>query len=69
MAIGPAVLDRARRPFPVEPLRTLDALHLASALTAMETLGDVAVLSLDRRVRTAARASGLELLPRGDSAA
>ena len=26
------ILDRARRPFPGEPIRTLDALHLASAL-------------------------------------
>src|SRR4051812_27860920 len=27
------ILERARRPFPVEPVRTLDALHLATAVT------------------------------------
>jgi hypothetical protein len=64
MAIGPAVIDRARRPFPVEPVRTLDALHLASALGAKETLDDLAVLSLDRRVRSAASAIGLSVVPR-----
>ena len=29
-----AVIERARRPFPIEPIRTLDALHLAAALAA-----------------------------------
>ena len=66
MAIGPAVIDRARRPFPVEPIRTLDALHLASALGAKEALDDLFMLSLDHRVRAAARAVGLGVLPRGD---
>ncbi len=56
MAIGLAMIDRARRPFPVEPIRTLDALHLASALGAKETLDDLALLSLDHRIRSAARA-------------
>jgi predicted nucleic acid-binding protein len=27
------IVDRARRPFPGEPIRLLDAIHLASALT------------------------------------
>lgn len=35
--VSEAVLARARRPFPVEPIRTLDALHLATALTAPAT--------------------------------
>ena len=26
------IVDRARRPFPLEPIRALDAIHLASAL-------------------------------------
>jgi hypothetical protein len=26
-----AVLDRVRRPFPVEPIRTLDVVHLATS--------------------------------------
>ena len=68
MAIGPAVIDRARRPFPVEPIRMLDALHLASALDAKRTLDDLAMLSLDHRVRSAARAMGLSVLPSGAAA-
>jgi predicted nucleic acid-binding protein len=36
VAITEAVLSRVRRPFPVEPIRTLDAVHLATA----ELLGD-----------------------------
>lgn len=66
MAIGPAVIDRARRPFPVEPIRTLDALHMASALGAKEAFDDLVMLSFDHRVRAAARAVGLGVLPRGD---
>jgi predicted nucleic acid-binding protein len=68
MAIDPAVIDRARRPFPVEPIRTLDALHLASALGAKEALDDLAMLSLDHRVRSTARAMGLRVLPSGAAA-
>ena len=29
------IVDRARRPFPAEPIRTPDAIHLASALTGV----------------------------------
>src|SRR5215510_11628055 len=32
MRLTADIIDRARLPFPLEPLRTLDALHLASAL-------------------------------------
>jgi predicted nucleic acid-binding protein len=49
------VIERARRPFPVEPIRTLDALHLASALTARSALPGLILLSLDERMRTAGR--------------
>jgi hypothetical protein len=57
------VVERARRPFPVEPVRTLDALHLASALVASARLPDLALLSLDERVRSAGRALGLPVVP------
>ncbi len=57
------VLQRASRPFPGEPVRTLDAIHLASALVAREALAGVALLSLDRRVREAGRELGFEILP------
>lgn len=55
--------ERARRPFPVEPVRTLDALHLASAVTARKAVPDIAMLSLDQRIREAATQLGFPLLP------
>jgi predicted nucleic acid-binding protein len=57
------VLERARRRFPVEPIRTLDALHLASALIARSAVADLAVLSFDQRIRDNAAALGFDLLP------
>lgn len=63
LRITPAIVERARRPFPGDPLRTLDALHLASALAAAEISDDLAVLSLDHRVRGAAQALGLDVVP------
>jgi hypothetical protein len=58
VAIVDPILDRAGRPFPVEPIRTLDAIHLATA----EFLGDppqlVTVLTRDASVRDKARALG-----------
>ncbi len=61
--LGSDVLDRARRSFPAEPLRALDALHLASALAARATTPDLAFLSLDRRCRENARQLGFRVLP------
>jgi predicted nucleic acid-binding protein len=57
------VVERARRPFPGEPIRTLDALHLASALVARAAVPGLALLSLDQRMRAAGRGLGLEVLP------
>lgn len=57
------VMSRARAPFPLEPIRTLDALHLATALIFREALGDVWLLSLDERIRDNARALGIPVLP------
>lgn len=64
LALGPDVVDRARRPFPAEPLRTLDALHLASAILAQSVVADVTLLSLDDTLRRAGRALGFRLAPR-----
>ena len=47
------IVDRSRQPFPAEPIRTLDALHLASALAARSAVADVELLSLDDRIRRA----------------
>jgi len=58
-----AVAERARRPFPAEPIRTLDAVHLATATLANALVPEMAVVSLDRRVRHSARELGFTLLP------
>lgn len=58
-----SVLDRAGAPFPVEPVGTLDAIHLGSALAARSGLGPIAVLTLDHPVRRAAVALGFAVLP------
>lgn len=63
MPISREVIDRARRPFPTEPLRSLDAIHLASAMLAADGEPQLAVLSLDRRIRASAVALGLLTLP------
>ena len=57
------VLQRAKRTFPVEPVRTLDAIHLASALVARSAAADVALLTLDRRIREASVGLGFEVVP------
>jgi predicted nucleic acid-binding protein len=58
------VVDRARQPFPGEPIRTLDAIHVASTLVARTAVAGLKLLSLDERVRNAARKLGIEVLPR-----
>lgn len=63
LRIGEDVIDRARQRFSKEPIRTLDALHLASALVAKAAVPDLAILSLDDNVRENARAMGFDLQP------
>lgn len=63
LRLGGEVLERARRPFPKEPIRTLDALHLASALLARAVVPGLLVLSLDQRVRASAQGLGFTVLP------
>jgi len=61
LRIGPEIVERARQPFPGEPIRTLDAIHLASALLARATAPGLALLSLDERVRRAAAPLGMRV--------
>lgn len=63
LALDEPVLERARRAFPAEPVRTLDALHLASALEARRAVPELGMLSLDDRVRASAADLGFDLLP------
>jgi predicted nucleic acid-binding protein len=53
-----AVLERVRRPFPREPIRTLDAVHLATADALGEPPQLVTIVTRDDRVRENARALG-----------
>jgi len=57
------VLVRARQAFPREPLRTLDAIHVATALRHALEIGAPVMLSLDRQIRANAQALGLPVLP------
>ncbi len=50
MDISQGILHRAARQFPVEPVRSLDAIHLATALEFLEIYPELEVLSLDRRI-------------------
>lgn len=59
MAVTADVLTRAARPFPVESVRTLDAIHLATALEFTAVFPDLRVLSFDRRVLSNAEALGI----------
>ena len=57
------VLKDAEKPFPVEPIRTLDAIHLATIRLWSGKYGPVAVASHDRCVRANAVALGIRVVP------
>jgi predicted nucleic acid-binding protein len=61
IAVTDAVLQRAGRPFPIEPIRTLDAIHLATAELIGEPPQLVTILTRDIRVRDNAKALGYAL--------
>ncbi len=63
LRIAGEVVDRARRPFPDEPIRILDALHLASALVARAAAAGLAMLSMDERIRAIAKQLGFQVIP------
>ena len=58
MAVTDAVLARVGRPFPVEPISTLDAVHLATAEQLGEPPALVTIVTRDVRVRENALALG-----------
>lgn len=53
-----AVLDRVRRAFPIEPVRTVDAIHLATVELLQESPERVTIVTRDQRVRANALALG-----------
>jgi uncharacterized protein len=63
MRVAGEVVERARQPFPAEPIRTLDSIHLAAAITARAAIAGLALLSLDERIRASGRKLGFEMLP------
>jgi hypothetical protein len=63
MPLNQGTIDRARQAFPFEPIRALDALHVASAVTARMAMPGLEFLSLDDRVRKVAVALGFNVLP------
>jgi predicted nucleic acid-binding protein len=65
LEVSREVADRAERPFPAEPVRTLDAIHLASALVLRHALPDLKLLSTDDRVPTKGGRLGFEGVPAG----
>lgn len=60
LELSPTVLTRARAPFPV-PLRTLHALHLASADFLRSQKQSVEIASYDDRMSSAARKMGFSI--------
>ena len=57
------IVGRARASFPDDRIRTLDAIHLASAMAARDSLGEVALLTLDDRIRATGLLLGFRVLP------
>jgi uncharacterized protein len=60
--LAPPVLERALEPFPV-PVRTLDALHLASITFLLGTGQTVELASYDDRLLAAAQALAIPIAP------
>ena len=58
IAVSDEILARAGRPFPVEPVRTLDAIHLATLESLGETPQLVTLVTRDERIARNARALG-----------
>jgi uncharacterized protein with PIN domain len=63
LEISPDVASRAEQAFPVEPVRTLDAVHLASALLLRHLVPDLRVISTDSRIRANAAQLGFDVFP------
>lgn len=58
LAITDEILVRARRPFPFEPIRTLDAIHLATAEFLGEPPSLITIVTRDERIQRAGRELG-----------
>lgn len=63
LAIDSEVVARSRQGVPREPVRTLDAIHLSTALLARSLVTELQVLPLDERIRGNAAALGYDVAP------
>ena len=63
LRVSAEIVERARQPFLGEPIRTLDAIHLAAALVARSASHGLEMLSLDDQIRAAATKLGFSVLP------
>lgn len=60
LEISEEIARRAEDGFPNEPVRTLDAIHLASALFLRQSFPDLVLMSADERVRANATLLGFQ---------
>ena len=51
MSIDESVVSGASVDFPIEPVRSLDAIHLATALEYKKLYPDIKMITLDERIR------------------
>lgn len=58
MSVTESILVRAGRPYPIEPVRTLDAIHLATAAEIGEPPQLITLVTRDDRVRSNGQALG-----------
>jgi hypothetical protein len=58
------VRDRAALEFPVEPVRSLDAIHLGTIVAWRDTMGPMAIASCDERIRRNVLSLGYEIISR-----
>jgi predicted nucleic acid-binding protein len=61
--ITPQVRARAALDFPLEPVRSLDAIHLATVAVWGDTITPLVIASTDERVRRNAQALGYAVIP------
>ena len=61
--ITPEVRERAALDFPVEPVRSLDAIHLATLVSWADAFSPLRVATCDERVSRNAVALGFEVVP------
>lgn len=50
LEINSLIRKRAAKPFPIEPIRSLDAIYLSTALEFLQIYPDLVVLSFDKRI-------------------